>query len=217
MIRGHGDDIYLCRQSIKYNFSSNVYDLIDNADLKHYLSCSLGVINNYPAPEPYILEKKLADVLNIESSQVCVTNGATDAIYMLAHSYSNSLSAILIPTFSEYEDACKINGHSVIRIRSIDEVASDIRMVWICNPNNPTGDVYSCDTIKQMVCNNPRTLFVFDQTYERFTSEVIFHFSFHSSRIFGRKQLLSQKGIYIVFSLKASLKSLSYSQCPHRI
>ena len=70
MIKGHGDDIYTCRQPIKYNFSSNIYAMIDNADLKHYLSCSLDIINNYPEPEPFALETKLSGRLRISQSQV---------------------------------------------------------------------------------------------------------------------------------------------------
>lgn len=173
MIKGHGDDIYTCRQPIKYNFSSNIYAMIDNADLKHYLSCSLDIINNYPEPEPFALETKLSGRLGISQSQVCVTNGATDAIYMLAKAFGNNSSSILIPTFSEYEDACTMNGHHVSRISSIEEVTDDMQTVWICNPNNPTGDVYRNDIIKNMVNGHPRTIFIIDQAYEQFTSEEV--------------------------------------------
>jgi threonine-phosphate decarboxylase len=51
-----------------------------------------------------------------------VTSGATEAIYLIAQAYRESHSAVLIPTFSEYEDACRINGHRISYIHSLDEI-----------------------------------------------------------------------------------------------
>ena len=85
MIQGHGDDAYRFGRPIRANFSSNVYGHVDLAPLKAHLRTRLDAIGNYPEPEPYTLEKALADRLGLDPAAVCVTSGATEAIYLTAH------------------------------------------------------------------------------------------------------------------------------------
>ena len=81
MIQGHGDDRYRFQREIRADFSSNVYSHVDLEPLKAHLRARLDVIGRYPEPEPYTLEKALAVQLGIDPTAVCVTAGATEAIY----------------------------------------------------------------------------------------------------------------------------------------
>ena len=114
MIIGHGDDAYRFDRQIRANFSSNVYGHVDLTPLKEHLAARMDVIGNYPEPEPYTLEAALAERLGIAADNVCVTAGATEAIYLIAHAFSGCRSDILQPTFSEYGDACRLYGHRII-------------------------------------------------------------------------------------------------------
>lgn len=174
MITGHGDDMYKYSEPIKYNFSSNVFGKIDLSRLKLHLKTRLDSIGSYPEPKPYTLEKKLSDKLSISTSSICVTSGATEAIYLIAQAYRESHSAVLIPTFSEYEDACRINGHRISYIHSLDEIEDDMQLVWLCNPNNPTGGIISVECLIDAFQSHPHTLFVIDQSYESFARETLF-------------------------------------------
>ena len=118
MIQGHGDDRYRFQRDIRADFSSNVYSHVDLEPLKAHLRARLDVIGRYPEPEPYTLEKALAAQLDIDPTAVCVTAGATEAIYLIAHAFHGSHSTILAPTFSEYADACSLFAHSVVSERS---------------------------------------------------------------------------------------------------
>ena len=60
MIEGHGDDSYKYSRPITANFSSNVYSRVDLSDLKAHLCARIEGIGNYPEPEPYTLEARLA-------------------------------------------------------------------------------------------------------------------------------------------------------------
>ncbi len=113
MIVGHGDDLWRLGRTIVANFSSNVYGGVDLTALKEHLAASLEVISHYPEPEPYTLERALAALHGIAPECVCVTNGATEAIYLIAQAWRESRSCILQPTFSEYADACRLHGHCV--------------------------------------------------------------------------------------------------------
>lgn len=85
MIEGHGDDAYKYAD-IRINFSSNVYNHADHEGLYRHLYERMACIRTYPEPQPYSLEKALSERLHLSSEEVCVTNGATEAIYLIARS-----------------------------------------------------------------------------------------------------------------------------------
>ena len=152
MIEGHGDDIYRYDDLVKMNFSS--------------------IICNYPEPYPSSLEKLIALKEHVSPECVMVTNGATEAIYLIAQLFYGSASIIPQPTFNEYADACRIHHH-VISYETDDDVTQlplD-RVYWICNPNNPSGNVLMKGFVDYIVRRSPRYIFVVDQSYEAYTKE----------------------------------------------
>ena len=245
MISGHGDDAFRFQRPIRSNFSSNVYDHVDLEPLKAYLRERLDSIGHYPEPEPYTLEKALSEHLGIDAASVCVTNGATEAIYLTAHAFQDARSTIFGPTFSEYADACAIYAHSAplfsdVRVftqgatgtlfacghsakrntvcstrpthdspigkssslhslmrsepsagwflepraffcerdknqrrpaSETDTRGAGRAMIWLCNPNNPTGGIIPKKTLVKAIKENPETVFVIDQSYGFFTKE----------------------------------------------
>lgn len=179
MTNGHGDDRYNYNRPIISNFSSNVFYAADTSGLKEHLCQRMDVIDNYPEPEPYTLAKELVRYHHLPDDEcICVTNGATEAIYLIAQSYTGATSLILSPTFSEYADACRMYRHQVIPVYSLEEisekVSEDIEMVWICNPNNPTGKVQDKAFLTKLIRENEFTCFVIDQAYGDFTQKEIF-------------------------------------------
>ena len=52
MLHGHGDDLHTCGQTIRANFSSNIFATTDLSALQQHLSAHLDVIGHYPEPEP---------------------------------------------------------------------------------------------------------------------------------------------------------------------
>lgn len=118
---------------------------------------------------PYSLESEIARRYSLTPRQVCVTNGATEAIYLIAQVFQGRISAVLGPTFSEYADACRVHRHKVKPFYSLDALPEDAELVWICNPNNPTGEVRNKEDLKALVDSHPDKLFIFDQSYEYFT------------------------------------------------
>lgn len=88
MIDGHGDDAYKYGQKIRINFSSNVYNHVNHNGLREHLYHRMESIRSYPEPEPYSLEQALAHSLHLsDGKEVCVTNGATEAIYLIAQTF----------------------------------------------------------------------------------------------------------------------------------
>ncbi len=172
MIEGHGDDIYRYNDLVKTNFSSNVFQHAELTLLKDYLDSHFHLIANYPEPQPRSLEKLIAEKENISPESVMVTNGATEAIYMIARLFHGSISIIPQPTFNEYADACRLNKHIITYDNNNDvlQMTRD-RVYWICNPNNPSGKVLKKDYMDYVVRRWPRYTFVVDQSYEDYTLE----------------------------------------------
>lgn len=170
MIYGHGDDTYRYGEKVKVNFSSNIYQKADLTELKQYLATRLDAIGNYPEPEPKELEELIAEKLEIPASMVMVTNGANEAIYLIAQLYRGWASVIPQPTYTEYADACRMFDH-IISYERTDElnILPEDRIYWICNPDNPTGNVMLKSLLAYVIKKHPRFLHVIDQSYADYT------------------------------------------------
>lgn len=173
MLNGHGDDIYSHSNAIISNFSSNVYNKFDSSGLEKYICSNISSIHSYPEPDAFTLKSIISTKQNISIDEVCITNGATEAIYLIAQLFRGAKTAIVTPTFSEYEDACQKHQHQLYFIESLDDINSDTQLVWFCNPNNPTGKIYDTDYLNEIISNHPATYFVIDQSYADFTNQKI--------------------------------------------
>ena len=180
MIEGHGDDSYRYDHPIVMNFSSNVYSHADLSGLYAFLQSRMAVIASYPEPSAASLEKRLAEEHHIPNENVLVTNGATEAIYLIAQAYRNQHAQVLQPTFHEYADACVMNDCKVTALYQLPtqrehfRLDDGVEMLWLCNPNNPTGNVLDKRYLQSLVEANPQVLFVIDQSYEWFVQQPIF-------------------------------------------
>ena len=166
----HGADAFRYGGKVKIDFSSNVYCGADLSALKEHLMERFDVVGRYPEPQPFELEKLLARHLGVPDNSVMVTSGANEAIYLIAQLYRGWASIIPQPTFSEFEVACKAFGH-LISYDSNDELEllPDDRIYWLCNPNNPTGNVLMKSLVNHIIRQHPRYLYVVDQSYADYT------------------------------------------------
>ncbi|MDO4160765.1 MAG: aminotransferase class I/II-fold pyridoxal phosphate-dependent enzyme [Prevotellaceae bacterium] len=194
MIDGHGDDSYRYGDKIKINFSSNIYSHADLCGLKRHLADNLDCIGAYPEPDAFSLSKAIADNSDISPDEVVITNGATEAIYLLAKNYGSDENKeryshiVKQPTFSEYTDACKM--HNLLVNQSFSNVYSP-KVYWICNPNNPTGSVIPAEKLLEKVDNSTQDVFIIDQSYEDYTLETMI----------SDKEAVSRHNIILIHSM----------------
>ena len=171
MLKGHGDDGYAQQTAIKHDFSSNVCKEALPEGLLEYLRQHLEALTHYPEPASESLRTLIARREGVTPASVLVTNGATEAIYLTAQAFPRGVSYVLQPTFSEYADASRLSGHQVKGIRHLEEVGEEATMVWLCNPNNPTGTVIPKGELLLRIAAHPDVVFVVDQSYEAFCRE----------------------------------------------
>ena len=144
------------------DFSSNVNPLGCHPGVKKYLKKQLNQIDIYPDSESKKLRSNLKWFTGINPSQILIGNGATEIIYNFCSVFVNKKTKVLIPcpTFSEYEKAAKFFGGKIIHFKSLslnDDLPKFVSkipsngIVFICNPNNPTGELLSKKSIEQIV------------------------------------------------------------------
>jgi threonine-phosphate decarboxylase len=181
MLYGHGDDAHFQTHHIRDDFSSNIRPDGPPPALIDHLRARLTDVARYPEPAADTVRRRLAAAHHVSAAQVLVTAGATAAIYLVAQARRARASLIVTPTFSEYEDACRLHDHRLAfadRVRFFADPAAHLDagagaaprpdLLWLCNPNNPTGEAAPRDALLALIDAHPRTLFVIDQSYADF-------------------------------------------------
>ncbi|MDO4335389.1 MAG: pyridoxal phosphate-dependent class II aminotransferase [Bacteroidales bacterium] len=169
MIYGHGDDLWRYAGKVKHNFSTNIHSAFDHRDLMKAIAASVDAVTAYPEPEPLAVERAVAELHDALPEHVMVANGATEAIYLIAAEFPSCKSAIVVPTFREYQDAAILHGHEVCYVGSLDDIPADADLVWLCNPNNPTGEVVEKSVLLRVIAENRDKILIVDQAYSDYT------------------------------------------------
>ncbi len=168
MIHGHGNDGYRLGRAVRADFSSNVLPGGPHPALRERLVRALGDIGGYPdaGAESFVLE--LARREGVPALNIGATSGAVAAIHILAQSQRGRRHAIAVPAFSEYEDAVRLQRDAPVFFAAEELAAGTVppaEVVWLANPNNPTGAVVARETLLALVDARPETLFVIDLAY----------------------------------------------------
>ena len=157
------------------------------AALAAVTATNTNAVWRYPDPTGLPLRQVLAERLDLDPAQIVVGNGSSELIWLLALAYVRPTPASVLiagPTFGEYERACRLLGAAIThelaspdrRFRpSVTDLAARIRaerprLVWLCNPNNPTSQ-YSAQRGVEMVleaCVSAGALLVVDEAYLAF-------------------------------------------------
>lgn len=173
MLHGHGDDGYRHARPILADFSTNVWYGGPPAGLQEYVFSQWPTVSRYPEVLAESLAARIAAHHGVAPAQVLVSSGTTESIYLVAQAWAGRRSTVLTPAFAEYEDACQLHGHALRFVAWEDlgdttQLASDL--VFICNPNNPTGSVLASGLLAALLAQNPATVFVLDEAFIEFTT-----------------------------------------------
>ena len=169
------------------NLSLNEYPEPPVEVLADLIPSVLATAHLYPNSELVALSQELARFHEISESEILITNGATEAIWLLAR-YAQAVSpkegSALIPacTFVAYQMACQAAGLPVHRTAMRPDFTIDFealgrgltastRIVFFANPNNPTGAICAPSELAQFLARvPPSVVVVVDQAYRAFAS-----------------------------------------------
>ena len=175
MLFGHGDDYFNSQAEVKINFSSNVWHGANLEKLKEHLNTQFDKLSRYPEPDAATLKRLLARRHEVSEENVVMTNGSVSAFYLLAQAWRGASSLIAVPSFSEYEDACRLHEHTISFFSTGDDLQEvsfeGYDFCWMCNPNNPDGRMIHRSELLALIAANRKTMFIIDQAYVAFTTE----------------------------------------------
>jgi histidinol-phosphate aminotransferase len=148
------------------------------------LSEALYRANRYPSPDMRVLEEKIADYAGVEPKNVIIGNGSTEILTATINMFikPNENAVISIPTFTMYEALTKLIGGRVKFVNmgknfewNVDGILKAIspktKLVFICSPNNPTGNSISKREIEKIV--NNRVIVIIDEAYSEFAKKTL--------------------------------------------
>jgi len=193
----HGGDIYgdpdlsvRIRNGKFIDFSVNTNPLGMPLPIVEALREQAGEFERYPDPHCRQLRSALVswEGLNKEiyDELIVCGNGSADIMFRLCHSRKPRQVVIASPSFSEYERAAREAGASIsyhflredegfiLSSRIIEEIRPGIDMLFLANPNNPTGKIIPPDLIHEIIrrCAATGTLLVMDECFLPFTDAV---------------------------------------------
>ena len=187
MIGGHGGNIYHlaqrleCRPSDICDMSANVNPLGPMPALLDHLRDGISVIAALPEVDAGGIVDAFSRFYAIDPRLVMAGNGTTELIYLIPRALGAIKAMVVGPTYSDYRDACTMNqvacDHLTCReeddfvpdMQSIRKAAATADLVFLCNPNNPTGTLVARPDIESLCRSLPDTVFVVDESYLPFS------------------------------------------------
>lgn len=189
MIKGHGGNIYEaskrigCKPEDIIDMSSNLNPLGPPEGLLDYLKENINLICSLPEVDSKSISVLLAKKYGIPEEFVLAGNGTTQFIYSIPKALGSAKALIVGPTYSDYEDACIMNhvecdyffteesDNFSINYKKLFVTAAVYDTVFICNPNNPTGELIPIEELDKLCKTFPETYFVIDESYLPFATD----------------------------------------------
>ncbi|MES2005280.1 MAG: histidinol-phosphate transaminase [Bacteroidota bacterium] len=143
--------------------------------------------NRYPDPHQQAIKQKLSAIKGIGAEHIFLGNGSDECIDLLFRSFCEPGKDNVIicpPTYGMYEVSANINDVKVkkapllegfqLNLAHIETlVDADTKLIWLCSPNNPTGNALNRTDI-EMVLNNFNGIVVIDEAYINFAKQKSF-------------------------------------------
>lgn len=161
------------------DFSANVSPLGLPAGVEAAITNALPTADRYPDPLCRELRAALAGAEGVPADWILCGNGAADLIFRLALAVRPRRALLPAPTFAEYEAALQTVGCAVQRVflreenefavteEFIDAVTPETDIVFLCQPNNPTGQVTPPARVERLVrrCAECGAVLVVDECF----------------------------------------------------
>jgi histidinol-phosphate aminotransferase len=147
---------------------------------------AIAGVNLYPDGNAFYLKQKLAAKLGVETANLVLGNGSNEIIEFVAHALLGPDTNIVVSQycFAIYPIVAKMFGASVITVPAkryghdlpamLTAITPRTRIVFVANPNNPTGTLASREDLIQFVNDIPDdVLLVMDEAYIEFLDEPV--------------------------------------------
>lgn len=173
---------YGIKKSIK--LASNENPLGPSPMAVKAIQSALEKLNRYPDGSGYYLINRIAEKLKVSPGQILLGNGSDEIIGMLTHTFLKPGDEVLLPqpSFLIYDIMVRSAGATCVSVPlnslSIDlkeikkRLTSKSKMIFLCNPNNPTGTIIPKTDLENFLDSiPPEILVVVDEAYIEFVRD----------------------------------------------
>ena len=188
---GHGGDIArVCethglRPDEIIDFSANINPLGYPPGLPARISREFQSVLHYPDIDASPLRAAIASHIAHREDEILIGNGSTEHIYLLPRIFGPKTGIVFEPTYSDYARAMKNAGAVIITeiMRKTETFEADLNhpaigsktgantMLYLCNPNNPTGTLTKKEEILSLARRCPDMCIVIDEAFMDFVAE----------------------------------------------
>jgi histidinol-phosphate aminotransferase len=143
--------------------------------------------NRYPDPMQYQVKMRLSEIKGVPARNIFIGNGSDEAIDILFRSFCNpGIDNVIIvpPTYGMYQVSANINDVEARKVLLTEEYQLNLegiaeaidehtKLIFICSPNNPTGNSINRDDIETLLANF-NGIVVIDEAYINFSRQKTF-------------------------------------------
>ena len=179
----HGGDIYT--KKCRVDFSVNVNPLGVPESVKEAVRKSAESVEQYPDALCRDLTRALSEKEQLPEENILFANGAAELIFALTQALRPKKALIAAPGFAEYEAAlsaagCFIRMYLLQKEKGFllqddfcDDLTDDLDLVFLCNPNNPTGLTIPQELLLKILdnCRERNIYLVLDECFIEFLPE----------------------------------------------
>lgn len=161
------------------------------------IAAALPQLHRYPDGDAFYLKRRLAEKLGIERSRIIIGNGSNELIEMIVRAFLRVGEAVVIGehAFAIYHLVTQAAGGRTIAVphkgfkfdlaAMSRAITPDTRIVFLDNPNNPTGTIYTRDEWEQFLqAVPPEVMVVVDEAYFEFVEDPAYpdSFAYHTGK-----------------------------------
>jgi histidinol-phosphate aminotransferase len=171
--------------SIIHKLSSNESPLPPFPSALAAMTKSLTLLNEYPDGSTHQLTQILSWHYDVPAEQILVGNGSNELIDLIAQTCLEPGDNVVYgwPSFIVYRSSAQIAGAEYREVPVAEDGAFDLdallaaidertKIVYVCTPNNPTGNTVNADALEAFLCKVPQhVLVVVDAAYEEFIDD----------------------------------------------
>ncbi|WP_168919457.1 histidinol-phosphate transaminase [Enterobacteriaceae endosymbiont of Donacia thalassina] len=153
-------------------------------------SLNKKIFNRYPEPQPKELINLYSKYVNLNPENILITRGADEGIDLVMRTFCNPKKDKILfcpPTYDMYRVTAEIlnikyikidsNNNWELNLNKIKKNLNKIKIIYICNPNNPTGNyINQNDIIRLLKLTKNKTIIVIDEAYIEFCVDQTFSY-----------------------------------------
>ncbi|WGH76119.1 histidinol-phosphate transaminase [Tenacibaculum tangerinum] len=196
-----------------------------------------GTLNRYPDPQQVTIKERLSVIKGVDKNQIFIGNGSDEVIDLAFRIFCNpgkDKALTFTPSYGMYHVSAAVNDVTLIELpltedfeidkNSLEDYIKDenLKLIFICSPNNPTGNCFSKETI-EFILDTFRGIVIIDEAYidfsekESFVSQLTNYPNLVVSQTFSKAWGLASVRVGVAYANSAIIELYNKVKPPYNV